>query len=306
MLRHVIAPVRRFTQVSNDIIRHPCLSSDAKCLLLWLLSLADTAQVSFSEAARRAGIKNAAFQRAKALLKQEGYAHEWRSQGPDGRWVTTQLVSAEPLTAEEARAIRNGRPTPTTPKPAVGEPGPRPVGGHPKENMDSNTSPPPCPAPTPTPREFLPDELVGQGALVLASLSHRERHLRLTGREIEELTPFAADWLLRGVSGRELREELTSGLPEPVHHAAALIRDRLLRKLPEAPPARRPAAPPEPRVAQLRECRGDHLQPYLFPPVGDEVLCRDCRVEQAEGATRGAHTAALRGAAAARAALRGT
>ncbi|GAA0392204.1 hypothetical protein [Streptomyces luteireticuli] len=279
MLRHVIAPTGRFTQAPNDIIRHPRLSPDARCLLLFLLSLPDTERLSFSEAAARAGIRNAAFQRAKSQLKEEGYAHEWRSQGPDGRWMTTQLVANQPLSAEQARAIRDGQATPTTVKPAVGEPSPRPVGRHPKTNTVKNTSPPPVP---PTPRELIPDDLVEHAALVLASVSHTERKLRLTGRELKELAPLAADWLLRGATGRDLREELRNGLPDPVHHAASLIRDRLTRKLPEAPPirARRPT-PPRPRVAQMRECQGDHTQPLLFRPMGDEALCGGCRTERA-------------------------
>ncbi|GAA2930348.1 hypothetical protein GCM10020221_27650 [Streptomyces thioluteus] len=287
MLRHVIAPEGRFTQVPNDIIRHPRLSSDAVRLLLFLLSLPDTERLSFSEAAARAGIKNAAFQRAKSQLKAEGYAHEWRSQGPDGRWMTTQLVANQPLTAEEARAIRDGDVQPTAVKPAVGGPTPRPVGHHPKTNTVKNTSPPPVP---PTPRQLIPDDLVEHAALVLASVSHTERKLRLTGRELKELAPLAADWLLRGATGRDLREELRNGLPEPVHHAAALIRDRLTRKLPEPPPIR-PTTPPQPRVAQMRECEGDHTQALLFRPLGDETLCLECRVERAEKGAAAAQSA---------------
>ncbi|MBH1939103.1 hypothetical protein I5Q34_33415 [Streptomyces sp. AV19] len=149
----------------------------------------------------------------------------------------------------------------------------------------------------PTPRELIPDELVEYAALVLASVSHSERQLRLTGREIKELAPLAADWILRGATGRDLREELRNGLPEPVHHAASLIRDRLLRKLPEAPPipAKRPA-PLEPRIAQMRECEGDHTHPYLFRPLGGETLCGECRIERAGQTARG-RTAAVEGTA---------
>ncbi|MBZ4320857.1 hypothetical protein [Streptomyces huiliensis] len=323
MMRHVSAPLRRFTQVPNDIIRHPNLSSDAVRLLLWLLSLADTADISFSEAARRAGIKNGAFQRAKAQLKEAGYAHEWRRQGADGRWVTTQLVAGVPLSAEEARAVRDGEAAalvaPSTREPAVGEPGPRVVGGHPMDNTGSNTSLPPAPpdpldppeppppAPPglrPEPPPYLPAQLVEHGALILASVSHSERRLRLTGREVKELAPLAAEWLLRGVKAPELRDELRAGLPERIHHAAALLRNRLVRKLPEAPaiPPPRPA-PPRPKVSDMRECRGDHTQPFLFRPVGDEPWCPECRMERAHA---GAAQAAVRGAAAVRAALRAT
>ncbi|MFI0739633.1 hypothetical protein ACH4PU_16330 [Streptomyces sp. NPDC021100] len=336
MMRHVSAPQRRFTQVSNDIIHHADLSSDAVRLLVWLLSLADTSGVSFSDVARRAGIKNGAFQRAKAQLKEAGYAHEWRRQGADGRWVTTQLVASVPLSAEEARAVRDGEGvlgSPSAGEPAVGEPGRRVVGGHPRDKTVSNTSlppappqpepepeaepeaeaeelpPPPPPGPRPTPPACLPGQLVEHGALILASVSHREPRLRLTGREVKELAPLAADWLLRGVKAPQLREELSVGLPERIHHAAALVRNRLLRKLPEAPPIPAPPPPPEPaqpKALNMRECRGDHTQVFLFRPVDDEPWCRDCRMERARAAADAARGAAVRGAAAARAALRGT
>ncbi|MBP2403991.1 hypothetical protein SNS2_2257 [Streptomyces netropsis] len=42
MLRHVIAPERFFTQVSNEIIRHPRLSANAVRLLMWQLSLPES------------------------------------------------------------------------------------------------------------------------------------------------------------------------------------------------------------------------------------------------------------------------
>ncbi|KAB7852808.1 hypothetical protein [Streptomyces mobaraensis] len=325
MMRHVSAPQRRFTQVPNDIVRHPDLSSDAVRLLVWLLSLAETSDVSFSDVARRAGIKNGAFQRAKAQLKEAGYAHEWRRQGADGRWVTTQLVTSVPLSAEEARAVRDGEALPGVPgagKPAVGEPGPRVVGGHPTDKTGSNTSlppapliappeeppPPPPPGPRPTPPACLPEPLLEHGALILASVSHGEPRLRLTGREVKELAPLAADWLLRGVKAAQLREELSVGLPERIHHAAALLRNRLLRKLPDAPPIAAPPRPepPRPKAKSMRECQGDHTQPLLFRPLDDEPWCRDCRMERAHAQAEAARGAAVRGAAAVRAALRGT
>ncbi|MFI9721474.1 hypothetical protein ACIHFE_17780 [Streptomyces sp. NPDC052396] len=249
MLRHVIATTTHFTQVPNEIIRHPRLSSEAVRLLLWLLSQPDTGELCLSEAARRAGIKPTAFQRAKSQLCQEGYAHEWRRQGPGGRWVTTQLIANTPLTGDEAAAIRDGDrpPPPSGRKPVVGRPRGRAVGGqppntegktdtHPPTRPQPDPQPAPQSAPPPTPRDFLPEELVERGALILASVSSREPRLPLTGREVEQLAPLAADWLLRGAGARQLREQLTTGLPEPVHHPAALVGDRLRRKLPQAPP----------------------------------------------------------------------
>ncbi|MEU7166869.1 hypothetical protein AB0A70_19870 [Streptomyces morookaense] len=300
MLKHASAPAGRYTQVPNEIIRHPRLGEAAIRLALWLLSLPEGADVSLSEAARRAGLTPSAFQKAKRQLREEGYFHEWRMQGRDGRWRTRQLISNVPLTPEEALAVRDGA-APTAVKPAVGEPGGRRVGRH-QEKTGEKTDLPPS-----QPSEPEPHPLAERGAQALASISHRERKLRLTGREVTQLAPLAAEWLLRGATMTDLREALTNGLPEPVHCPAALVRDRLVRKMPDAPamPQQRAAAGPPlppPRVSMMVECRGEHIQPRLFRPVGDEVLCGDC----CRAHTQAVHAeTTARGAAAARARLRG-
>lgn len=138
MLRHAIAPARFFSQVPNEIIRHPRLGSDAVRLLLWQLSLAPGADEPLSESARRAGVKKSGFQRAKEELKAEGFLHEWREQKVRGRWGTVQLVSNVPLTAEEAVLVRDGVP-PTDVPPAVGQPTRRVVGRYPEQTDQDNT-----------------------------------------------------------------------------------------------------------------------------------------------------------------------
>ncbi|KOT41487.1 hypothetical protein ADK41_10020, partial [Streptomyces caelestis] len=100
-----IAPPRGFSQFSHDLIRHPRLSSDAVRLLTWQLSLPDGARESLSRTAERARIGACAFTRAKRQLKEEGFVHERRVQGPGGHWVTQQLVSNVPLNAAEAAKI---------------------------------------------------------------------------------------------------------------------------------------------------------------------------------------------------------
>ncbi|MCC3768583.1 hypothetical protein K6I34_000495, partial [Streptomyces sp. UNOC14_S4] len=137
MLRHAIAPARFFSQVPNEIIRHPRLSSDAVRLLSWQLSLPEGADQPLSETAKRAGIKKAGFIRAKRELAAEGYLHEWRRQGTDGRWATTQLISNVPLSAEDAAAVRDGRPAAGIP--TAGGPEGRAV-GRPQKNTVENTS----------------------------------------------------------------------------------------------------------------------------------------------------------------------
>jgi hypothetical protein len=293
MLRHAIAPTRFFTQVSNEIIRNPRLSSDAVRLLMWQLSLPDGVEISLSETAKRAGIKKTAFMRAKRELLAEGYVHEWRRQGAGGRWSRPQLVSNVPLQAEEAIAVRDGRrpraaqePVPTAAKPAVGPPT-DPSVGRSQENMEENTPHPPHP-------------LAERGAQALAALTRGERRLRLSAHQLLSLAPLAGEWLSRGATMQELRDELTSGLPDQIHSAAGILRDRLLRKMPD------PAPEPAPRPQPLRLCTGGCER--MIRPVADETACRDCRDcrrEQAAAAddVGGAVAATERGMAVIRAAL---
>ncbi|MEV6777638.1 hypothetical protein [Streptomyces syringium] len=297
MLRHVIAPTRFFTQVSNEIIRHPRLSAAAVRLLTWQISYPDGTDEALGVTAERAGIKKTAFTQGKRELVAEGYLHEWSGQVEKGQWVTIQLISNVPLTAEEATAARNPGVSPTAAEPTVGEPTPRSVGRSQEETTGANTPHPPHP-------------LAERGAQALTAVSRGERKLRLSPRDIARLAPLAAEWLQRGSTLRELREALTSGLPDRINSPAGLTRDRLVRKMPEPPSFadQRAVEPTAPRVASMRECRGDHTQPYLFRPVDGETLCRDCRQDQAAEAqddASGAIGAALRGGSLVRAALRG-
>lgn len=284
MFRHVIAPTRFFTQISNDIIRHPRLSSDAKCLLIWQLSLPPGADEPLSESARRAGIKKTAFTRAKRELKAEGYVHEWPRSGPRGRWFTTQLVSNVPLTEAEALAVRDGKESgsPTDAVPAVGEPTRRAVGRS-QEKTAEHTPHPPHP-------------LTERGAHALAAVSHSERRLRLSGRDIRALAPLAAQWFERGATLTDIRDALTSDLPAAVRSPAGITRDRLTRKMPD------PLPEPVARPARIRDCSGGCGR--TIRPVADETACRDCRTQRAESDVSGAVAATRRGMEQVRAMLR--
>jgi len=147
MLRHAIAPVRRYTKASHDVVRHSRLNSDAKVLLLYVQGLPEseaTAPKPLSEHAARLGLKGRAYQKAKQLLGDCGYLYEWREQGARGRWVTEQLLANVTLTREEASRAREGREgregcegcesgaaaiaAPSEHLPTVGGPGERSVG----------------------------------------------------------------------------------------------------------------------------------------------------------------------------------
>ncbi|MFD7444138.1 hypothetical protein [Streptomyces sp. NPDC059909] len=292
MLRHVIPPARFYSQVPNDLIRHPRLNSDAVRLLTWQLSLPADRHESLSTTAERAGIKPRAFQRAKQQLKDEGYFHEWKEQGPGGLWQTRQLVSNVVLTAEDVAHLRAEAPAPA--KRAAGEPTGPSVGRHPEEDFQENTSNP-------------PDDGARQLVEQLRDLDPR---LRVPRGMLTELAALAAQWLHLGHTVDGVRAAIARGLPaarDTIHRPGGLVR-YLLR---DVPPVEAPLAPPEPpRVALMRECVGSHTQPRLFRPVADEDACAECRrarAEEAAATSRPPATgaqAAVRGAATARAALR--
>jgi hypothetical protein len=286
MFRHAIAPRRFFLQVPNDVIRHPRLNCDAKALLLYVLSLPEGVDEPLQRSGEKVGLKKSAFTVAKRQLIAEGYLHEWREQGRDGRWGTEQLVANVPLGREDADRVRRGAP-PSVRKPAVGEPSSRAV-GHSQEQPRGNTpnlppSPPGLPAAAPEREAAAPpsgptagaeadDELVERAAFVLAGLSHSDPRLRLGGREIAGLAPQAAQWLERGCSAEALRLALASGLPQAVANPVGFLRSRLQRKMPlPAPPP-----PPSPEVMNhaMAEC-GSCRDPLPRGRRGGD--CRHCQ-----------------------------
>ncbi|MGW0464002.1 hypothetical protein ACWDX6_01845 [Streptomyces sp. NPDC003027] len=326
MLRHAIAPAARFTQIPNEILRHPRLNADAVRLLSWQLSLPDGVDEPLSKTAERASIGKISFLRAKGQLKAEGYVHEWREQGERGLWRTRQLVSNVPLSPAEAALVRAPGhvpapgPAPLPPRtslpapaplpaptslpapvtavppaaglPAAGGPSVRSVGRHPDKTSGGNTSNPPPSAP-PEAQRAVDD---------LASLDPR---LRVPRAMLPELAGLAARWLEAGHSIESLRSGIARCLPargEPVHRPGGLVR-YILRDVPPPRLDPPPAAPPLSAVASMRECAADrHVQPMLFRPVGDETLCAACRQDQAAGSAP--PSPAPFGAALARTALR--
>ncbi|MFE7333056.1 hypothetical protein ACFU8W_51470 [Streptomyces sp. NPDC057565] len=288
MLRHVIAPSRRFTKASHDVVRHPRLSSDAKILLLYVQGLPEGSPCKpLSELARKLGIKGRAYQKAKEQLVAHGYVHEWKSQGGRGRWVTEQLVANTPLTSEQAGHLREAVP-PTTPPPSaqfptVGEPTGRTVGGYqPVEDHSDKTTPhPPSEAepttdPDPEPKAGPADSLqLERAERVLLSLRHTRRELHLGMREARALAVEAVKWLERGLSESDLRQALLAERPEGgVRSAVGFLRYRLIQKLPVEP-----ASPPLaelPSAAALVVCSSPGEE-HVFRPVGDETECAPCR-----------------------------
>ncbi|MEV6251422.1 hypothetical protein AB0M38_35475 [Streptomyces sp. NPDC051742] len=274
--RHFNAPSRAFTQFSHELIRHPRLSSDAVRLLTWQLSLPQSARESLSVSAQRARIGGHAFTRAKRQLKEEGFVHERRVQVAGGRWVTQQLVSNTPLTADQAVKLLCRTPAPTctdpvtpqvapsAPTPAVGQPTTPPTDRHPDKQPEEDTSDLP-------PSE---DALALIGALPLLSPALR----RIPPGMRDELARLAARWLDAGHTSTDVHEHILRGLPgtgTPVHRPGGLVR-YLLRDVPPLALPPRPAPQLSSRLQGTRECAGHHTQPMLFRPLGDEILCPEC------------------------------
>lgn len=307
MLRHAIPPSRCFSQISNEILRHPDLNSDAVRLLSWQLSLPDGVNEPLSKTAERAGIRKVAFLRAKGQLKLVGYFHEWREQGPGGRWATRQLVSNVPLSAAEVAVLRSGPPadsSPTDTRPAAGEPTGRAVGRHPEKTPVGNTSNPPPPEAPEAPQgpEAPKAPETPEARRLVDELPSLDPRLRVPRAMLPELAGLAARWLEAGHLADSVRDSVARCLPgrgSPIHRPGGLLRYILRDVPPVAPP------PPPPRVAALRECEsGLHVQPYLFRPSGDEDQCGACRQPSPAEATSAAARPPA-GPALARAALRG-
>ncbi|MFH8362563.1 hypothetical protein ACH4FV_23635 [Streptomyces anulatus] len=312
MLWHAIAPSRRYTKASHDVVRHPRLSSDAKVLILYVQGLPDGGtDLALSEHARKLDIKGRAYQRAKEQLLLCGFVHERRVVGERGRWVTQQVFSNVPLADAEVSplwcdagvgvGVGSGvAPSPSARFPTVGQPGPRTVGHQlpVDEEREKNYSRPPTEGPrVEAVLESLTAEEV-QAERVLLSLRHVSRGLHLGVAEARVLVGQAVEWLRRGVSVGELRRVLSSDLPEGgVRSAVGFLRHRLAEKMPEATvpaarevqpmsmqepepdPAASDTAPPPavPRyVPPLVTCPGPGPE-HVFRAMAGETECPDCR-----------------------------
>ncbi|MFI5724178.1 hypothetical protein [Streptomyces cyaneofuscatus] len=309
MLWHAIAPVRRYTKVSHDVMRHPRLNSDAKVLISYVQGLPEGEQsdCALSEHAREVGIKGRRYQTAKEQLVVNGFVHEHKAPGARGLWATHQLFSNVPLSDADALVVwreagvgadagGGTEAAPSAQVPTVGQPRARSVGHQlpVDEELGENSFRPPTQA---ADREVVLEELSPEEVeveRVLLSLRECRRDLRLGVAEARSLVALAVEWLRRGVSGVELREVLSSGLPTGrVRSAVGFLRHRLVQKMPEAPaperepepapaassepdPEQSPPPPPPAVVAPLVTCEGPGNE-HVFRAYGGATLCPDCQ-----------------------------
>ncbi|WNI30181.1 hypothetical protein [Streptomyces sp. ITFR-6] len=107
--------------------------------------------------------------------------------------------------------------------------------------------------------------------ILLAALGRHTPTLTLSHTDCVTLEPQITEWFERGATEPEVLHALTEGLPPRIHHPAALLRRRLLDKL---PPVRE--ASPTPRIVlrtlECRECRAPGNAHAM--PGG---LCAPCR-----------------------------
>jgi len=108
--------------------------------------------------------------------------------------------------------------------------------------------------------------------ILLAALGRETPALSLSATACADLAPLLTEWFARGATDEQVLQSLTAGLPTPVHHPAALIRNRLTTKLPPEPaPTRRPL-----RVLECAKC-GTPGHPEALPGG----ICGPCRGEAA-------------------------
>ncbi|WP_369366147.1 hypothetical protein AB5L52_24295 [Streptomyces sp. CG4] len=107
--------------------------------------------------------------------------------------------------------------------------------------------------------------------ILLAALGRTAPVLSLSAADCAALAPLVEGWFAREATDEVVLRALTEGLPSPVHHPAALVRRRLIDKLPPEP-VRRPAR----RVLECAECGVPGRPEALAGGV-----CGGCRGERA-------------------------
>lgn len=109
----------------------------------------------------------------------------------------------------------------------------------------------------------------------LAGLAGVEPRLTLSAAECSALEGLAAEWFARGASIQQFIVTLTAGLPQVVHSAGALTRNRLIQKMPpELPWLPKPETqlPPRELTMECTDCGRPGRSTAL--PGG---ICADCR-----------------------------
>ncbi|MFC9331428.1 hypothetical protein [Kitasatospora sp. NPDC057015] len=287
---HRSAHARNFIVLPNAAVQDRQLSLAARGLLADLLSRPerwreDARQIADSSIDSRAAVRKA----LKELIA-AGYYRVEKVRMPDGTirseahvYDTPQLPGLQ--AAEELLGAVKPQATPSVAHPASGAADSGDAGVHVVKNLDKEPSPPApdrgdvhslgCTAPSarrprPAGGRATPsmEDLAGPpraAALALYRALKDQPRLRLGEAEMVELVPLVERWLAAGCGPAELAAALLSGLPSEIFSPVAVVRDRLVRKLPPAPPQTRSIC-----AGQQHECVECRV------PMSTLGLCRRC------------------------------
>ena len=235
---------RGFTIVPNAILQDRRLSYTARGLLTDLLSRPDGWREDGRRMAETSPQGRIAITKALRELTAFGYYRVIRLRRPDGTFVSEAHVydTPQPTSTPDARQPGPGHPATgcrgINPVKDVGKPPSLPAQrsrpGTPKR-AEGQPEPPASPVSSPAAAGSCPGgppAAADPAAALLSRLINPEPRLRLGTVETSSLAPLVEEWLERGYGQHDLTAALLEGLPQRVHSPAALLRDRLTRKLP--------------------------------------------------------------------------
>lgn len=283
---HRSARTRFFTTLGNEVLRDNRLSFCARGILAHLLSQPDGKHADIRTLTDRTPEGRERVASAMRELERFGYLKRTKKRTPEGRIYTE-------LEVFDAPGGPSSQVAPDAGFPASGPLAATSGGDHPvNERGKESTLPAPPPEEAEEGREEGDDDETRASVGLLARVMRAEPKLSLGRREALRLAPLVTAWTRRGASDLHIINALISGLPrEGVHHPARFLETRLLAKMPA-----------EPAVAPSRlECDECGV------PVRVSGLCACCREVEHAKAQSGTEfaQACARGAAMARAALRG-
>ncbi|MET9957863.1 helix-turn-helix domain-containing protein [Streptomyces sp. NPDC006326] len=260
-----VRQTRNFTVVSNDLIRHPHLSMNARALASYIQSVPPGTPVGIKALARQLPLGETAIGKALRELEAYGYLRRLPEKLPDGRIVTRTVFCNAPKAATPPPPEPKPAPEPA-PEPAAEaapEPQPEPAAEAGPEAEPSPPPPPPAAPAAPTlatppaePRAALPAPRNPDNPArrqlaeeLLAELRRVDPRLLLGERDVQRLAGGVEAWLERGATHQAVTSALVANLPDRPRSPAGLVAHRLTAQLPPllAPPARSaPFVPPDP------------------------------------------------------------